>query len=98
MNVPDDHRFAHLLAMSDHRGIFEHAEGTSPRLEHGYCTDDNARLLVVTSRAPDVGAAHHLSRLALHFVRSAQAGDGRCRNRMDVNGRWTDMALSLIHI
>lgn len=85
-----DHEFAHLTAMSDQRGIFEHAKGSERRTEHGYCTDDNARLLVVTSRAPDVGAAHHLSRMALHFVRGAQDNDGRCRNRMDAAGRWTD--------
>jgi hypothetical protein len=80
----------HLDRMSDHRGLFEHAEGTERREEHGYCTDDNARLLVVMSREPDVGSAHRLSRLALHFVRGAQAADGRCHNRMDRFGRWTD--------
>lgn len=87
-----EHQYTHLLAMTDQRGLFEHAKGNVPRLEHGYCTDDNARLLVVTSREPDVGAAHHLSRLALHFVRGAQDNDGRCRNRMDHAGRWTDAA------
>lgn len=87
-----DVTFEHLVAMSDQRGLFEHADGTEPRLEHGYCTDDNARLLVVTSRVPDVGDAHLLSRLALHFVRGAQDTDGRCRNRMDRDGRWTDEA------
>ncbi|MBP6486600.1 MAG: hypothetical protein KAY11_00915 [Ilumatobacteraceae bacterium] len=89
-NAADGHTFDHLLAMSDQRGLFEHAKGTEPRVEHGYCTDDNARMLVVTSRVPDVGAAHQLSRLALHFTRAAQANDGRCRNRMDAAGRWTD--------
>ncbi|MGB8857931.1 MAG: hypothetical protein WCC60_01680 [Ilumatobacteraceae bacterium] len=90
MTTHDATTFSHLLSMSDHRGLFEHAEGTTRRLEHGYCTDDNARLLVVTSRVPDAGAAHHLSRLALHFVRGAQDSDGRVRNRMDHDGRWTD--------
>lgn len=35
--------FGHLLALSDHRGTFEHADGAEPRREHGYCTDDMAR-------------------------------------------------------
>jgi hypothetical protein len=82
--------FDHLDRMSDHRGLFEHANRTVPREEHGYCTDDNARLLVVMSREPDVGPAQRLGRLALHFVRGAQAVDGRCHNRMDRFGRWTD--------
>ncbi len=40
----------HLSRMTDDRGILEHAEFEHPRFEHGYCTDDNARLLVVAAR------------------------------------------------
>ncbi|MEO5840546.1 MAG: glycosyltransferase [Acidimicrobiales bacterium] len=76
--------------MSDHRGLFEHAEGPTRREEHGYCVDDNARLLVVTSRERDHDSAQRLSRLALTFVLEAQSADGRSRNRMDQHGRWTD--------
>lgn len=36
-------------------GLFEHAEYTRPRREHGYCVDDVARGSVVLSRADDVG-------------------------------------------
>lgn len=86
----DDHMFDHLERMSDDRGLFEHAEFASPRLEHGHCTDDNARMLIVTSRSTDTGPAHLLSRLALDFVLAAQSIDGRSRNRMDSNGKWTD--------
>ncbi|MGB8791792.1 MAG: glycosyltransferase, partial [Mycobacterium sp.] len=38
--------FAHLLRMTDHRATFEHACMTEPRRDHGYCTDDMARVLV----------------------------------------------------
>jgi hypothetical protein len=76
--------------MTDERGLFEHADGTAPRLEHGYCTDDNARMLVVTSREPDRDAPATLSRTALAFTLQAQAADGRSRNRMNVAGDWTD--------
>jgi hypothetical protein len=82
--------FDHLEAMTDRRGLFEHAEGAVPRVEHGYCTDDNARMLVVTSREPDTGAPGRLSRVALAFTLAGLAGDGRTRNRMDPAGRWTD--------
>jgi hypothetical protein len=84
--------FEHIERMSDARGLFEHAEQVEPRIEHGYCTDDNARLLVVASREPDTGAARRLSRLALRFVLDAQDGVGRSRNRLDHAGRWTDRA------
>ncbi|MGE0877957.1 MAG: glycosyltransferase [Acidimicrobiia bacterium] len=78
--------------MSDERGLFEHADGIVPRLEHGYCTDDNARLLVLTSREPDAGVPARLSRLALEFVLDAQTMGGRFRNRMDQTGHWIDEA------
>jgi hypothetical protein len=83
--------FVHLRRMSDDRGLFEHASGTMPRREHGYCTDDNARLLVVTLREPDEVDAQQLGEMALEFVLGAQASNG-FRNRMDETGRWTDDA------
>ncbi|HUX65653.1 MAG TPA: glycosyltransferase [archaeon] len=76
--------------MSDRRGLFEHALGTERREEHGYCTDDNARLLLVAAREPDIGAAHALGRIALEFVLHAQDAQGNSWNRMDVAGNWTD--------
>ncbi len=78
--------------MSDARGLFEHADGLEPRLDHGYCTDDNARLLTISSLHDDIGAPHALSRMSLRFVREAQMPDGSTRNRMDTDGRWTDLA------
>lgn len=81
---------AHLASMTDGRGVFEHAEGTVRRAEHGYCTDDNARVLVVMAREPDRGDARRLTRVCLRFVLDAQDRDGRCRNRRDRAGTWTD--------
>lgn len=92
MTVDITKAFGHLVRLSDHRGLFEHAEGTVRRLEHGYCTDDNARLLVVASREDDAGVPGQLGRLALAFVCDAQDSDGRFRNRMNAQGRWTDQA------
>ena len=84
------HRLDHLVAMTDQRGLFEHAEHGMPRHEHGYCTDDNARLLAITSAMSGEPGAHELSATALRFVLAAQASDGRTHNRMDVFGNWTD--------
>jgi hypothetical protein len=83
--------FGHLLRLTDHRGTFEHAELTAPRREHGYCTDDMARVLVVTTREPETpGALNGLAGKALQFLNDAQAYNGACRNRMDKAGNWTD--------
>jgi hypothetical protein len=81
--------FEYLARMSDDHGTFEHADHTTPRGEHGYCTDDMARLLVVTSREADPSAvAIELARKALRFVAGAQGVRGDCRNRRDRDGGW----------
>lgn len=83
--------FDHLLALTDQHGTFEHACGAEPRPEHGYCTDDMARVLVVASREPDADDdVHALARLGVKFLDGAQAFSGGCRNRLDRNGHWTD--------
>jgi glycosyltransferase involved in cell wall biosynthesis len=37
----------HLYRMTDSTGIFQHASFTKPNLAEGYCTDDNARALIL---------------------------------------------------
>ena len=84
--------FDHLLRMTDHRGTFEHASYSEPRREGGYCTDDMARVLVVAARQSGSPAvANRLARVAVQFLNDAQSFAGPCRNRMDRNGRWTDL-------
>lgn len=84
-------KFDHLLRMTDHRGTFEHALLAEPRREHGYCTDDMARVLIVTTRQPESERViNGLAGAAIRFLNDAQAYSGACRNRMDRNGRWTD--------
>lgn len=91
MSPPPTPRFDHLLHMTDTRGTFEHAKLTEPRREHGYCTDDMARVLVVSAREPHPGRAiTDLVRLSLRFLVDAQNLDGKYRNRMNDRGRWTD--------
>ena len=84
-------RFDHLLHMTDAHGTFEHAKLAEPRREHGYCTDDMARVLVVSTREPHPGPAiKDLVVLSVRFLGDAQNLDGRYRNRMNDRGRWTD--------
>jgi len=86
-----DLRFDHLLHLTDRRGTFEHACFAEPRPEHGYCTDDMARVLVVATREPNSdGEVNRLARVAMQFLNDAQSYTGACRNRMDSKGRWED--------
>jgi hypothetical protein len=81
--------FAHVVSMSDQIGMFEHADHTEPRREHGYCTDDMARLLIVAVREPHrSGVVRELSSTAFRFLASSQATTGRTRNRRSADGRW----------
>ncbi|MEB3032051.1 glycosyltransferase [[Mycobacterium] nativiensis] len=83
--------FDHLLRMTDHRGTFEHACFAEPRPEHGYCTDDMSRVLVVATRQPHADwDVHRLASVAVRFLNEAQDLTGACRNRMDSSGRWAD--------
>jgi hypothetical protein len=93
---PQEHTgMRHLSRLTDDRGIFEHALHEHPRFEHGYCTDDNARLLVVTSRAKeDTQEAQILERVAARFVLDAIREDGLCHNRMSFERMWQDTPVS----
>ena len=83
--------FGHLMAMTDERGTFEHALFAQPRPEHGYCSDDMARVLVVAAREPDqVPEMRSLAMLSLRFLQDALDSQGRCRNRMNRFGAWED--------
>jgi hypothetical protein len=79
--------FTHLRRLTDAGGIYEHARGTTPRREHGYCLDDVARALVVVCReggpVQDELGEHYLS-----FVLAAQDEDGRFRNRRGTDLRF----------
>lgn len=83
--------FDHLLRLTDSRGTLEHARLAEPLPEHGYCTNDVARVLVVATRdhGPD-RTLNGLAGVALRFLNDAQALTGACRNRMDSTGRWVD--------
>ncbi|MFI6823748.1 glycosyltransferase [Micromonospora sp. NPDC050187] len=83
--------FAHLTRLSDDTGLFEHARHAIVRREHGYCTDDVARGLVVTSRQPE--PTEEVLRLAeryLTFLTHAQDAGGAFHNRLGYDRRWTD--------
>ena len=85
----DGPSFAHVLALTDRFGTFEHADHTRARREHGYCLDDVARVLLVAAREPEPSTeVRELARGALRFVAAAQGVTGKSRNRRGADGRW----------
>lgn len=81
--------FAHISALTDRFGTYEHAAFSRPRREHGYCADDVARVLVVAAREPHpTRAVRDLARGSLRFLADAQGVTGASRNRRSSTGRW----------
>jgi hypothetical protein len=89
---------AHVRRLCDDVAILEHAEGAIGRREHGYCTDDVARqLLVAALCAQDAkceAEAEALAIQALSFLRHAALPTGRLRSRMNYARVWIDEGAS----
>ena len=83
--------FTHLRAMTDRLGVWEHSQLSRPRLEHGFCTDDNARALVVVSRqASSDSTLADLAAIYLGFLIEARTTTGGFHNRRSAQGVWVD--------
>ena len=85
----------HLFRMSDSTGIFQHASFTVPNFAEGYCTDDNARALVLALMLRRLG--HGSQRLgdqaAIYAAFLNHAFDRkrrRFRNFMSFDRRWLE--------
>jgi glycosyltransferase involved in cell wall biosynthesis len=89
----------HLLRMTDDTGLLQHAIGTLPNRSEGYCSDDNARALLLTSRLSHetwssevpVQVVRDLSTTYLSFIWHAFSPEtGRIRNFMTFDRRWLE--------
>ena len=84
-------RFDHLQRLTTYLGIWEHARLTTPLPEHGYCTDDNARALMVICRQPKASPSLVLlAEIYLTFLADAQLPGGGFHNRRSRDGTWAD--------
>ena len=84
----------HLSAMTDDTGLFQHAIHAVPDRAHGYCVDDNARGLLLTTvlgRLHDAAASERMTSTYAAFVQHAWNGDtNRFRNFMSFDRRWLE--------
>lgn len=85
----------HLFRMSDSTGMFQHANFTVPNYDEGYCTDDNARALVLVLALQKLGYAtpRLRSKAATYCAFLNHAFDsnrGRFHNFMSFDRRWLD--------
>ena len=84
----------YLMAMTDNTGIMQHARYTIPNRDHGYCTDDNARALIVALQAYQLKKEPEFLRLIhsyLSFLDHAyNPKTRRFRNFMSYDRRWLE--------
>jgi glycosyltransferase involved in cell wall biosynthesis len=85
----------HLYHMTDNTGILQHATFTIPNYHEGYCTDDNARALIVSTYLAELelgnGQSVALMTRYLAFIAYAfNSETGRFRNFMDYQRNWLE--------
>ncbi|MFN0069638.1 MAG: glycosyltransferase family 4 protein [Limisphaerales bacterium] len=85
----------HLFRMSDSTGIFQHASFTVPNFAEGYCTDDNARALVLALMLQRLGLGsprlnEQAATYAAFLNHAFDRRSGRFRNFMSFDRRWLE--------
>jgi glycosyltransferase involved in cell wall biosynthesis len=85
----------HLTRLTDSTGIIQHAVYSIPDHCHGYCTDDNARALILTVLLEELGRdsseVHTLASKYASFLNFAFDSDtGRFRNFMGFDRQWLE--------
>jgi hypothetical protein len=94
-NAIPELRIAHFLSLCDGTGILQHAVHSVPDRAHGYCVDDNARALLLSSALAQSGDAQLLPEIGTTafaaFVQHAWNPDtNRFRNFMGYNRQWLE--------
>lgn len=90
-------RLDHLARLSDSTGMFQHARFSIPNFDDGYCTDDNARALLLTVLLEELGLRtaqlQSLTKSYAAFLTHAfDPGKKRFRNFMAFDRRWLEEA------
>lgn len=84
----------HLRVMSDDTGLFQHAVHSVPDRSHGYCVDDNARGLLLSTtlnRLAEQRLPETMTSAFAAFVQHAWNPDTRrFRNFMSFDRRWLE--------
>ncbi|OYW43747.1 MAG: hypothetical protein B7Z38_00295 [Rhodobacterales bacterium 12-64-8] len=84
-----------LLRMSDDCGVMQHSRFGAPDRRHGYCSDDNARVLNLLARLSregplDPGTLKLAGSCAAFLNHAWNQETGRFRNFMGFDRRWLD--------
>jgi glycosyltransferase involved in cell wall biosynthesis len=87
---------SHLLHMTDSTGILQHAIYNLPNYSEGYCTDDNARALILALTLERLNSDYYMepqwltSRYLAFLWYAFNQEEGRFHNFLAYDGRWLD--------
>jgi len=87
-------RIEHFLSLCDSTGMLQHAVHSVPDRSHGYCVDDNARALLLSSALSNSGEVQLsdtiTSRFAAFIQHAWNQDTRRFRNFMSYDRRWLE--------
>ena len=88
-------RIGHFLSLCDNTGLLQHAVHSVADRDHGYCVDDNARALLLSSALANSGETQLLpdidtSRFAAFIQHAWNPDTRRFRNFMGYDRRWLE--------
>src|ERR1051326_1296903 len=88
-------RIGHFLSLCDNTGMLQHAVHSVANRAHGYCVDDNARALLLSSALTHSGETGLLSeidttRFAAFSQHAWNTDTRRFRNFMSYDRRWLE--------
>jgi len=93
MSLPEVH-LDHLFTLSDGTGMLQHAIFATPDRHHGYCVDDNARALIVSTMVWSLFQDNRILQplqVYLAFLHYSMVPEtGRFRNFMSYDRRWLE--------
>jgi len=94
LEIPEP-KLDHLYRMTDEVGLLQHAKFIVPDRVHGYCTDDNARALIVALEAAALTTeSERLFELACRYLsflgHAFNEATGRFRNFMAYDRTWLE--------
>jgi glycosyltransferase involved in cell wall biosynthesis len=88
-------RIGHFLSLCDNTGLLQHAVHSVADRAHGYCVDDNARALLLSSTLANSGETQLLSeiettRFAAFIQHAWNLNTSRFRNFMSYDRQWLE--------
>jgi len=88
-------KLEHLFRMTDSTGLFKHATYSVPNFSEGYCTDDNARALILTVMLEELGEESVRVRslattYAAFLYHAFDPASKRFRNFMSFDRKWLE--------